>query len=57
MHAGTAEPVRVSPPEAVAYPVELEDVQLAAGHADPSTTKLYDRRGYNPEKASFFANY
>ena len=36
----------------------LEDVQTAAGHADPSTTKLYDRRGYNPEKsASFFANY
>jgi integrase/recombinase XerD len=29
----------------------LEDVQLAAGHADPSTTKLYDRRGYNPEKS------
>jgi integrase/recombinase XerD len=36
----------------------LEDVQSAAGHADPSTTKLYNRRGYNPEKsASFFANY
>src|SRR4030095_15107453 len=36
----------------------VEDVQSAAGHADPSTTKLYDRRGYNPEKsASFFANY
>ncbi len=36
----------------------LEDVQRAAGHVDPSTTKLYDRRGYNPEKsASFFANY
>ena len=36
----------------------LEEVQPAAGHADPSTTKLYDRRGYNPEKsASFFANY
>jgi site-specific recombinase XerD len=36
----------------------LEDVQSAAGHADPSTTKLYDRRGYNLEKsASFFANY
>src|SRR2546426_12713451 len=36
----------------------MEDVQSAAGHADPSTTKLYDRRGYNPEKsASFFANY
>jgi hypothetical protein len=25
-------------------------------HRDPGTTKLYDRRGYNPEKAaSFFA--
>ena len=24
MHAGTAEPLRVSPPEAVAYPLELE---------------------------------
>jgi len=35
---------------------KLEDVQKAAGHRDPSTTKLYDRRGYNPEKAaSFFA--
>jgi hypothetical protein len=29
---------------------QLEDVQSAAGHRDPSTTKLYDRRGYNPEK-------
>ena len=28
------------------------------GHADPSTTKLYDRRGYNPEKSlSFYVNY
>jgi integrase/recombinase XerD len=36
----------------------LEDVQNAAGHRDPGTTKLYDRRGYNPEKAaSFFATY
>ena len=36
----------------------LEDVQKAAGHRDPSTTKLYDRRHYNPEKAaSFFATY
>jgi site-specific recombinase XerD len=35
---------------------QLEDVQKAAGHRDPSTTKLYDRRGYNPENAaSFFA--
>jgi site-specific recombinase XerD len=37
---------------------QLEDVQKAAGHRDPSTTKLDDRRGYNPEKAaSFFATY
>jgi integrase/recombinase XerD len=34
----------------------LDDVQRAAGHSEPDTTKLYDRRGYNPEKsASFFA--
>jgi integrase/recombinase XerD len=37
---------------------QLEDVQKAAEHRDPSTTKLYDRRGYNPEKAaSFFPTY
>jgi integrase/recombinase XerD len=31
---------------------------LVAAHTHPSTTRLYDRRGYNPEKsASFFANY
>jgi integrase/recombinase XerD len=36
----------------------LEDMQRAAGHAEPGTTKLYDRRGYDPEKsASFFATY
>jgi len=35
----------------------LEDGQRV-GHADPTTTNLYGRRGYNPEKsASFFANY
>jgi integrase/recombinase XerD len=27
---------------------QLEDVQKVAGHRDPSTTTLYDRRGYNP---------
>ena len=31
---------------------QLEDVQKAAGHRDAGTAKLYDRRGYNPEKAS-----
>ncbi|MCG8408627.1 MAG: tyrosine-type recombinase/integrase [Phycisphaerales bacterium] len=37
---------------------KFEDVQDAAGHANPSTTRLYDKRGYDPEKsASFFANY
>lgn len=36
----------------------LEAVQEAAGHADPSTTRLYDRRGYNPERsAAFYATY
>jgi hypothetical protein len=33
---------------------QLEDVQEAAGHRDSGTTKLYDRRGYNPEKAASF---
>ena len=37
---------------------QLNDVQKAAGHSDPGTTKLYDRRGHTPEKASiFFATY
>jgi hypothetical protein len=36
----------------------LEDVQRAAGHREPCTTKLYDRRGHNPEKsASYLATY
>ncbi len=36
----------------------MKGVGVVAGHRDPSTTKLYDRRGYNPEKAaSFFATY
>jgi hypothetical protein len=37
---------------------ELRETEAQTGHRDPSTTKLYDRRGYNPEKAaSFFATY
>ncbi len=37
---------------------DLKDVQRDAGHADVSTTRLYDRRGHNPEKsAAFFATY
>ncbi len=37
---------------------QLEDVQKAAGRRDPGTTKLHDRRGYNPEEAAqFFATY
>ena len=36
----------------------LEGVRRAAGHAVPPITKLYDRRGHDPEEsASFFANY
>gem|GEM_PF-6800950 len=34
--------------------VALEDVQRDVSHADPSTTKLYDRRGHNPEKSAAF---
>jgi hypothetical protein len=33
---------------------QLEDVQKARGHRGPCTTKLYYRRGYNPEKAASF---
>jgi hypothetical protein len=32
---------------------QLKDVQKAASHRDPGTTKLHDRRGYNPETVSF----
>ena len=36
----------------------LEDVQEAMGHADISTTRLYDRRSSNPERsAAFKVNY
>ena len=36
----------------------LEDVQRTLGHADSRTTKLYDKRGDDPERsATFFANY
>ena len=42
---------------ALANGCSLEDVPRAVDHADPSTAKLHDRRGYNPEKpASFFTN-
>src|SRR6266568_4712136 len=33
MHAGTAEPVRVSPPEAVAYPLELPCLAVSSTSA------------------------
>jgi integrase/recombinase XerD len=33
----------------------LEDVQRDVGHADPSTTKLYDRRGHNPRSQPPFS--
>ena len=36
---------------------DIEEAQSAMGHADISTTKLYDRRRHNPEKAAaYFAN-
>ena len=36
-NAGTAEPVRVSPPEAVAYPLEL--MVICCGHSNPPCTR------------------
>lgn len=37
---------------------QLANAQKAAGQRARSTTKLYDRRDYNPEKAArFFATY
>jgi site-specific recombinase XerD len=43
---------------ALANGASLEDVQAAAGHAKADTTKMYDRRGYNPDRsAALFANY
>ena len=32
----------------------MAPAKKAAENRDPSTTKLYDRRGYNPEKAASF---
>jgi len=31
---------------------KLEDVQRPVGHADPSTTQLYDRRRFTPQKSA-----
>jgi integrase/recombinase XerD len=31
---------------------KLEDVQRTVGHADPSTTQLYDRRRFMPRKSA-----
>jgi site-specific recombinase XerD len=43
---------------ALANGASLEEVQAAAGHSSPMTTKLYDKRGYNPERsATHFATY
>ena len=39
---------------ALEHGAQLKDVQKAAGHRDPGTTKLYDRCGHNPEKAASF---
>jgi integrase/recombinase XerD len=36
---------------------QFDDVQKATGQRDPGITKLYDRRGYNPEKAASFFCY
>ena len=56
----TTQPVRYATfiTTALKIGANSEEVQDASGHANPSTTRLYDRRGFDPEKsASFFANY
>ena len=36
----------------------LDEVQRATGHADPSTTKVYDRRRFTPDRsAALFVSY
>ena len=53
---GTAEPLELA--GEIKNDADIEEVQYAMGHADISTTKLYDRRRHNPEKAAaYFANY
>jgi integrase len=38
--------------------IKLRDVQRTVGHADPSTTQLYDWRRFLPEKSlSLIVNY
>jgi thiaminase (transcriptional activator TenA) len=40
------------------YFLRPRTLQKATGHRDPSTTRLYNRRGYKPEKAaSLFSTY
>jgi integrase/recombinase XerD len=50
----SAHPMRATFITALESSAQLEDVHKVADHRDPSTTKLYDRRGYNPEKATSF---
>jgi integrase/recombinase XerD len=37
---------------ALDHGAKLEDVQRTVGHADPSTTQLYDRRRFLPTKSA-----
>ena len=44
-HAGAEEPVHLSPEHVeLSQDVPLEDVQYLAGHANPRTTQIYNRR-------------
>ena len=49
MHAGTAEPLRVSPPEAVAYLLELQE----ALHQIPPEDLLQERQRFAAHRQRF----
>lgn len=64
MSVGTMQPRSSKHPEAhggavdasllcdLGHTMEIAKAAWHLGHADPPTTKLYDRRGYNSEKSA-----